>query len=154
MVNFTSDFRIFLFISLNNAGSSQCDAGRIAVDRACWKMVRVFLCGVGGVGKTTLAEKLMDRKEVRGFVRIKEVARKVMQRKNIKKADLESKEEIYLRLQELVMEEQRLEEEQISESQDLISDRSLIDSLAYTYIRKGWSYTERLMKRMKVSQHF
>ena len=128
--------------------------GRKAVDRACWKMVRVFLCGVGGVGKTTLAEKLMDRKEVRGFVRIKEVARKVMQRKNIKKADLESKEEIYLRLQELVMEEQRLEEEQISESQDLISDRSLIDSLAYTYMKKGWSYTERLMKRTKVSQHF
>ena len=117
-------------------------------------MVRVFLCGVGGGGKTTLAEKLMDRKEVKGFVRIKEVARKVMQRKNIKKVDLESKEEIYLRLQELVMEEQRLEEEQISESQDLISDRSLIDSLAYTYMKKGWSYTKRLMKRMKVTRHF
>ena len=43
------------------------------------KMVRVFLCGVGGAGKPTLAEHLTGKKELRRFQRIKEVARKVME---------------------------------------------------------------------------
>ena len=111
-------------------------------------MVRVFLCGVGGAGKTTLAEKLMEKKELRGFGRIKEVARKVMQREQIRKADLERDDRIFLRLQELVMEEQRSEEARCG--RDLVSDRSLLDSLTYTYVRRGWNYTEKLMEQKKV----
>ena len=111
-------------------------------------MVRVFLCGVGGAGKTTLAEKLMEKKELRRFGRIKEVARKVMQREDIKKADLESDAQTFLRLQELVMEEQRSEE--LRCGRDLVSDRSVLDSLTYTYMRRGWNYTEKLMEQKKV----
>ena len=112
------------------------------------KMVRVFLCGVGGAGKTTLAEKLMEKKELRGFGRIKEVARKVMQREQIKKADLERDDRTFLRLQELVMEVQRSEEARCG--RDLVSDRSVLDSLTYTYMRRGWNYTEKLMEQKKV----
>ena len=111
-------------------------------------MVRVFLCGVGGAGKTTLAEKLMEKKELRRFGRIKEVARKVMQREDIKKADLESDAQTFLRLQELVMEEQRSEE--LRCGRDLVSDRSVLDSLTYTCMRRGCQYTEELMEQKKV----
>ena len=111
-------------------------------------MVRVFLCGVGGAGKTTLAEKLMEKRELRRFGRIKEVARKVMQKEDIKKADLESDAQTFLRLQELVMEEQHSEE--LRCGRDLVSDRSVLDSLTYTYMRRGWNYTEKLMEQKKV----
>ena len=111
-------------------------------------MVRVFLCGVGGAGKTTLAEKLMEKKELRRFGRIKEVARRVMQREGIKKADLEKDKTTFLRLQELVMEEQRSEESRCG--CDLVSDRSVLDSLTYTNMRGGWNYTENLMEQKKV----
>ena len=103
---------------------------------------------MGGAGKTTLAEKLVEKKELRRFGRIKEVARKVMQREQIKKADLENNDETFLKLQELVMAEQRSEESRCG--QDLISDRSVLDSLTYTCMRRGWNHTEKLMERKKV----
>ena len=103
---------------------------------------------MGGAGKTTLAEKLVEKKELRRFGRIKEVARKVMQREQIKKADLENNDETFLKLQELVMAEQRSEESRCG--QDLISDRSVLDSLTYTCVRSGWNHTEKLMERKKV----
>ena len=115
-------------------------------------MVRVFLCGVGGAGKTTLAEKLTGKKELRRFQRIKEVARKVMEEEQIRKADLERDDRTYLKLQELVMDAQRSEEARCG--LDLISDRSVLDSLTYTYMRRGWNYTENLIAQKKVSSTF
>ena len=116
-------------------------------------MVRLFLCGVGGAGKTTLAEKLMQRRGFKKFGRIQEVARKVMKRKGITKADLENQEDssAYLRLQELVMEAQRAEEER--QGSCLISDRSLLDCLTYILLRRDWTYMKGVVKRHQVCSH-
>ena len=93
-------------------------------------MVKIFFSGVGGSGKTTLLKSLIQTGSFRNFMTIEEVARNIMRNKRITKEMLEADIKTYLLLQFEIIEKQSREEEKLQEF-DFISDRSVIDCLAY-----------------------
>ena len=109
-------------------------------------MVNVFFCGVGGAGKTTLAEKLLTEKAFKDHAHIEEVARNLMKKTGITKAMLESSEETFLRLQEMIITGQRAAEEK-HRRRSVVSDRAVLDSLAYILVRKDEEYLEEVVRK-------
>ena len=93
-------------------------------------MVKIFFSGVGGSGKTTLLNSLIKTGSFMNFKTIEEVARNIMKKKMITKEMLETDIKTYLLLQFEIIKKQSEEEERIQEF-DFISDRSVIDCLAY-----------------------
>ena len=93
-------------------------------------MVKIFFSGVGGSGKTTLLHSLVKTGSFRKFKTIEEVARNIMRDRRITKEMLETDMKTYLLLQFEIIEKQSREEERIQEF-NFISDRSVIDCLAY-----------------------
>ena len=113
-------------------------------------MVKIFMCGVGGSGKTTLAKEMMQLKCFKQYRQIKEVAREIMKMKGITKEMLETSEDIFLRLQEMIIEEQRRQEE-LQKNNSFISDRSVLDCLAYILLKKGqWQDVEQVIQSYEV----
>ena len=93
-------------------------------------MVKIFFSGVGGSGKTTLLKSLVQTGSFGNVKTIEEVARNIMRNKRITKEMLETDIKTYLLLQFEIIKKQSREEERIQEF-DFISDRSVIDCLAY-----------------------
>ena len=111
-------------------------------------MVKIFFSGVGGSGKTTLLKSLIQTGSFRNFMTIEEVARNIMRNKRITKEMLEADIKTYLLLQFEIIEKQSREEEKLQEF-DIISDRSVIDCLAYIRMSDISEY-ERTLHNYKV----
>ena len=106
-------------------------------------MVQVFLCGPGGAGKTTLSEALAKKEEFKHYFFIKEVARNVMKEHNITKKDIEGYNlQEFIGFQNLILKYQYTEECK-HEGENMVSDRCVIDCVAYSY----WKYEEQMKER-------
>ena len=106
-------------------------------------MVQVFLCGPGGAGKTTLSKELAKKKEFKDYYFIKEVARNVMKEHNITKEAMEGYNlQEFIDFQNLILKYQYTEECK-HEGENIVSDRCVIDCVAYSY----WKYEERMKER-------
>eukprot|EP00092_Neocalanus_flemingeri_P027073 GFUD01029359.1.p1 GENE.GFUD01029359.1~~GFUD01029359.1.p1 ORF type:complete len:1934 (+),score=582.76 GFUD01029359.1:141-5942(+) len=114
-------------------------------------MVKIFMSGVGGSGKTTLTNKLVKLKCFKKFRQVKEVAREIMKKERITKEMLETSEETYLRLQEMIIEGQRRKED-MQKDNSFVSDRSVLDCLAYILLKKEhWQHVEQVIQSHKES---
>ena len=106
-------------------------------------MVQVFLCGPGGAGKTTLCEALAKKEQFKGYYFIKEVARNVMKEHNITKEAIEGYNLWqFIDFQNLILKYQYTEECK-HEGENIVSDRCVIDCVAYSY----WKYEEEMKER-------
>eukprot|EP00978_Attheya_sp_CCMP212_P049618 scaffold688127_cov67-Attheya_sp.AAC.1 len=95
-------------------------------------MASAFLIGAGGVGKTTLIEEYVRKTGTKAFV-IKEQARNYMKDKNIVQNDLDN-DEVFWDLQ-IGIAQLQLKRELELEGQQFISDRSVVDAIAYAATR-------------------
>jgi len=90
-------------------------------------MARIILCGASSVGKTTVATEWC--KQHKEFHHIQEVARNVMKKYNINRDDMtdslknDPKKELFLKLQQQILEAQNCHEKGIPSDQPYISDR-------------------------------
>ena len=104
-------------------------------------MVRIFLSGPGGSGKTTLAEALKKEEEFQRFQQISEVARELMRKKNLNCDDLQKYDiDQFVNFQEEIVVAQCTAEEENIVHENVISDRSVLDCLAYTLWKTGWEF--------------
>ena len=122
-------------------------------------MLQIFVCGAGGVGKTTLTNAFFEHcKQRNGIVkshgktvlinesttdRIHEVARKLMQHHEITRNDLQTDVDIWWKLQGLIVQKQLEEERQVTKP-ILISDRSILDCVAYGLQMMKWRFDASL----------
>ncbi|XP_057317089.1 uncharacterized protein LOC130662285 [Hydractinia symbiolongicarpus] len=96
-------------------------------------MVQIYLCGPGGAGKTTLMKQFCAEKPFDTYTQLKEVARTLMKQENIQKSDLERYNlQEFFNFQNLILKRQFYEEEKMSGG-NFVSDRSVMDCLAYLY---------------------
>ena len=70
------------------------------------KMVRIFLSGIGGSGKTTLVNDLLQEKYFQDFQTITEIARDIMERKKITKEMIGGDLRFHMMLQDEIVREQ------------------------------------------------
>ncbi len=119
-------------------------------------MVHIFLSGPGGAGKTTLSSELRRLPKFKTYKTISEVARKILSGRNLGKDHLR-RVETFLWLQREVVRAQRREEERLEKVPGFVSDRSVVDSLAYVLWREygdseaGDRYLEEILREFKVS---
>ena len=115
---------------------------------------KIILCGASSVGKTTLAKDWIETHKE--FAHITEVARDVMRTHSLTRDDLLASlktdgKQIFLRLQELILEEQnRLEVLLEEKNQPFISDRGP-DPLAYVYLKQSLQAAEELAQKASPS---
>ena len=114
---------------------------------------RIVLCGASSVGKTTLATDWTERHSE--YAHISEVARDVMKQHSLKTKDLieslkTSEKATFLRLQELIFEEQNRREISL-EGKPFISDRGP-DPLAYVCHKKSAEAADELAKTPAASE--
>ena len=69
-------------------------------------MVRIFLSGIGGSGKTTLVKDLLEDEYFQDFQTITEIARDIMRRKKITKEMIGSDLTFHMMLQDEIVREQ------------------------------------------------
>ena len=69
-------------------------------------MVRIFLSGIGGSGKTTLVKDLLQEEYFRDFKTITEIARSIMDRKKITKEMIGADLKFHMMLQDEIVREQ------------------------------------------------
>ena len=69
-------------------------------------MVRIFLSGIGGSGKTTLVKDLLQEEYFRDFQTITEIARDIMDRKKITKEMIGADLKFHMMLQDEIVREQ------------------------------------------------
>ena len=112
-------------------------------------MVKIFVSGVGGVGKTTLVKRLLEAAPFQSYMSILEVARTIMREKKITKEMLETNIDSYLSLQIAIIEEQRKQEERL-DKMDFISDRSIMDCLAYIRMVKTETEYQQIVQTYRV----
>ena len=116
-------------------------------------MVRIFLSGPGGSGKTTLAEALKKEEEFQRFQQISEVARELMRKKNLNCDDLQKYDiDQFVNFQEEIVVAQCTAEEENIVHKNVISDRSVLDCLAYTLWKTGWEITGEKFREV-ISRH-
>ncbi len=107
----------------------------------------IVLCGASSVGKTTVAKDWIDKH--REYSHITEVARDVMRKHSLTREHLLTSlktptKDIFLNLQELILEEQNRREIQLEESErPFISDRGP-DPLAYVHIKQSAEAAKKL----------
>ncbi|XP_065888943.1 uncharacterized protein [Dysidea avara] len=98
---------------------------------------RIILCGASSVGKTTIATEWCKRHKE--YHHIQEVARDVMKEHNINRDHMtdslksDPKKEVFLKLQQLILEAQNRHEKGIPSNQSYISDRGP-DPIVFTYV--------------------
>ena len=96
-------------------------------------MVKIFLCGPGGSGKTTLARELQKCKKLSNAAHISEVARQLVAKKGLTEKDLKQfNADEFTEFQADILRAQVEEEAKYNSFDCLISDRSILDCLAYT----------------------
>ena len=101
---------------------------------------RIILCGASSVGKTTLAKDWIERHSE--YAHIHEVARDVMKQHSLSRDDIieslkTTEKTTFLRLQELIFEEQNRQEIALTKSERaFISDRGP-DPLAYVSLKQS-----------------
>ena len=100
---------------------------------------RILLCGASSVGKTTLAEDWVKKHPE--YVYLREVARKVMPANSIMREDVIAslktpEKSVFIKLQNLIIQEQNRQELALGNCQAVISDRGP-DPLAYICQLKG-----------------
>jgi len=97
---------------------------------------RIILCGASSVGKSTLATEWC--KEHKEYHHMQEVARNVMKQHNINRDDMinslknDPKKELFLNLQQLILNAQNFLEKSIPSDQPYISDRGP-DPIVFAY---------------------
>ena len=69
-------------------------------------MVRIFLSGIGGSGKTTLVKDLLEEEYFHDFQTITEIARDIMRRKKITKEMIGGDLRFHMMLQDEIVREQ------------------------------------------------
>ena len=69
-------------------------------------MVRIFISGIGGSGKTTLVKDLLQEEYFRDFQTITEIARDIMDRKKITKEMIGADLKFHMMLQDEIVREQ------------------------------------------------
>ena len=69
-------------------------------------MVRIFLSGIGGSGKTTLVNDLLQEEYFQDFQTITEIARDIMKRKKITSEMIGSDLKFHMMLQDEIVKEQ------------------------------------------------
>ena len=69
-------------------------------------MVRIFLSGIGGAGKTTLVNDLLQEEYFQDFQTITEIARDIMKRKKITSEMIGSDLKFHMMLQDEIVKEQ------------------------------------------------
>ena len=84
---------------------------------------------------------------------IDEVARDLMRREGLTKKDLEGNEAVFLEFQWRILKAQRKREAALTEEEegDFISDRSILDCLAYVLLKRDWDFLEKEIERHKVT---
>lgn len=110
-----------------------------AESRKAWNSF-CFLVGAGGTGKTTLTDLFVENAQGEEIGKIQEVARTVIQERNIHQADL-ANDGLFNDLQVRIARRQLIEErkQEITSSEHgalVISDRSVIDAVVYSIIRE------------------
>ena len=76
-------------------------------------MVKIFLSGNGGSGKTTLIKDLLKEKTFKDYGSVMEIARNIMQRKMITREMIGGDIRIHTQLQDEIVRDQRAEGEGI-----------------------------------------
>ena len=115
---------------------------------------RIILSGASSVGKTTLAKNWIERHKE--YAHIQEVARDVMRQHSLSRDDIieslkTTEKTTFLRLQELIFEEQNRQEIALSKSERaFISDRGP-DPLAYVSLKKSPEAAELLAQTSAAS---
>ena len=112
-------------------------------------MVKIFLSGIGGSGKTTLIKDLLREKTFKDYGSVMEIARNIMERKSITKDMIGRDIHVHMLLQDEIVKDQRKEgehllsipsllqlfpEERLRNS-DYISDRCIMDCFAVIRLR-------------------
>ena len=69
-------------------------------------MVRIFLSGIGGAGKTTIVNDLLQEEYFQDFQTITEIARDIMKRKKITSEMIGSDLKFHMMLQDEIVKEQ------------------------------------------------
>ena len=77
-------------------------------------MVRIFLSGIGGSGKTTLVKDLLQAEDFQDFQTITEIARGIMKRKKITKEMIGGDLKFHMMLQDEIVQEQSSQGSKIS----------------------------------------
>ena len=110
-------------------------------------MVKIFLSGSGGCGKTTLAHALGNRDEFKTFQHISEVARELMKERKLNCDDLEKYDiNQFISFQEDIIKAQCIAEERNILHENVISDRSVLDCLAYALWRAGGNAESKILE--------
>ena len=112
-------------------------------------MVKLFLSGPGGCGKTTIVKALENHEEFKNFKRISEVARELMRNRNLQCDDLQKYDiDQFVCFQEDIIEQQCIAEERNLTFENVISDRSALDCLAYMLWKTGGDFESRIFKEL------
>ena len=112
-------------------------------------MVKLFLSGPGGCGKTTIVKALENHEEVKYFKRISEVARELMRNRNLQCDDLQKYDiDQFVCFQEDIIEQQCIAEERNLTFENVISDRSALDCLAYVLWKTGGDFESGKFKEL------
>ncbi len=116
---------------------------------------KIILCGASSVGKTTLANDWIVKHKQ--YSHISEVARDVMRTHSLTRehliASLETPtKDIFLKLQQLILEEQNVREVRFEENnKPFISDRGP-DPLAYVHIKQSPEAAEKLAQTKSATE--
>ena len=126
-------------------------------------MVRIFLSGIGGSGKTTLVKDLLQAEHFQEFQTITEIARGIMKRKKITKEMIGGDLKFHMMLQDEIVQEQSSQGSKISfslywnylseerlENSDYISDRCIMDCFAVIKMRMTKEDLDAFTERHKV----
>ena len=70
-------------------------------------MVKIFLSGIGGSGKTTLIKDLLKEKTFTDYRSVMEIARNIMERKKITKEMIGGDIRVHKLLQDEIVKDQR-----------------------------------------------
>ena len=112
-------------------------------------MVKLFLSGPGGCGKTTIVEALENHEEFKNFKRISEVARELMRERNLNSDDLQKYDiDQFISFQEYIIEQQCVAEERNITFENVISDRSALDCVAYVLWKTGCDFESRTFREL------